>query len=767
MSSLPAKLLLGLTPWVGITAAQAQDMTAPDPAASESPAPPTPAPPTPAMPEGIVVERPKLIDFTADLIVYDENSDVVTASGKVVLVHEGTTLTAEQVVWDRKTGKVEAQGDIIITDADGNRAFGDRVELSQTLRDGSIDAFLLVLKNDARLAARSGQRVDGRSELDHAIYSPCNVTDSQGCPKAPVWRIKAARVVHDPEKGRIRYSKARIEFFGVPIFYAPHLSHPDREGRNASGLLLPDLRITRTLGLSAQFPYFLSFSPANDLTITPTFYTEVNPALQSEYRHLTPQGPLRLGGIITSSSRDVGSPTEPLIQGQSKTRGALWSNGQFQHSSTWRSTYSVRLASDDTFLRRYDISQDDVLRNFYRLERRSAQSYFSLEGWAFQGLRSTDKQGLIPIVLPLIDFRLTPHQNILGGQMHMRLNSVALTRTDGEDMQRGTAELNWTLSRYTPMGQRISLQGLLRGDTYHMLDQQGLALIDARTDNGWQGRFISAAALDVAWPFAGPAFGGTQTLTPRVQFVASPSVRNLVISNEDSRAIDLDEHNLFDINRFTGFDRWETGSRLVYGVQWTLDRPLWRLESEVGQSYRMSHGAPIFPDGTGLSSRTSDIVGRSTLRYSNFLDITHRFRLDKDQLKLRRNEIDVTVGGQRTYAQIGYVKLNRDINFVELDDREELRAGGRLALARYWSLFGSVIVDLTSRAEDPANMSDGFEPIRHRLGLAYADECFEFSVSWRRNYTSDRDFRAGNTFTLTIGLKTLGRSVSRGSDNSR
>lgn len=759
MSSLTAKHLLGLAPLAIMTAAQAEPFTAAPAAEAAAGAH--------VMPEDVQGEGPKLIDFTADLIVYDQDADTVTASGKVQLVHEGTTLSAETVEWNRKTGIVVAQGDIIITDADGNRAFGDRVELTQTLRDGSIDAFLLVLKNDARLAARSGARVDGRSELDHAIYSPCNVTDSQGCPKAPVWRIKAARVVHDPEKGRIKYSKARIEFFGVPIFYAPKLSHPDREGRNASGLLLPDLRITRTLGLSAQFPYFLSFSPANDLTITPTFYTEVNPALQSEYRHLTPQGPMRIGGIITSSSRDIGSPTGAFAQGQSKTRGALWSNGQFQHNSYWRSTYAMRLASDDTFLRRYDISQDDVLRNFYRLERRSAQSYFSLEGWAFQGLRSGDKQGLIPIVLPLIDFRLTPHHHILGGHMQMRLNSVALTRTDGEDMQRATAEVNWNLSRYTAMGQRISLEALVRGDSYHMHDQQGLALPDTRNDNGWQSRFISAAAVDVAWPFAGPAFGGTQTLTPRVQFVASPDVRNLVISNEDSRAIDLDEHNLFDINRFTGFDRWETGSRIVYGVQWTLDRPKWRLESEVGQSYRLNKGDPIFPDGTGLASRTSDIVGRSTLRYSNFLDITHRFRLDKDQFRLRRNEIDVTLGGQRTYAQIGYVKLNRDINFIELDDREEVRAGGRLALARYWSLFGSVIVDLTSAAEDPTYNSDGFEPIRHRVGLAYADECFEFSVSWRRNYTSDRDFRAGNTFTLTIGLKTLGRSVSRGSDNSR
>src|SRR3546814_18368389 len=104
--------------------------------------------------------------------------------------------------------------------------------------------------------------------------------------------------------------------------------------------------------------------------------------------------------------------------------------------------------------------------------------------------------------------------------------------------------------------------------------------------------------------------GGTQRLTPRVQFVASPPTTNLEIPNEDSRAVDLEDSNLFALNRFPGYDRVEDGVRLTYGLDWELLRPGWRIKSNVGQSYRFYRQAILLPDGTGLSERVSDVVGR-------------------------------------------------------------------------------------------------------------------------------------------------------------
>ncbi|MGB3721691.1 MAG: LPS assembly protein LptD [Pacificimonas sp.] len=697
------------------------------------------------------------VEFAADTMTYDDQAKLVTAEGNVVVTRGGYRLSANQVVYDRNSGLVTATGDITVIDPGGNEIYATEVQLTDELRDGAIDGFLLVLQDGGRLAASDGTRVDGVSQLNRAVYSPCDVVDGTGCPKQPLWQIKAESVQHDPEAGKVRYKDARFEFFGVPLLWLPQLSHSDSTDARASGLLIPDLAIDRSTGVSVTQPYFLNLGESSDLTLSPTIYTEVNPSLGAEYRKLFSSGPLKVGGIATVSDVErsrTGERTE-LVRSD-EARFYIYGNGQFQHDEHWRSTFGIRAASDDTFLRRYDISRDTTLRNFYRLERSGMESFLNVEGWVFQGLRETDDQGLIPIALPIVDFTYTPEERLVGGRLTLDASSAAINRTDGMDSYRLSAGAEWSRGFITPMGQQITATALARADAYRVEDSDLVEFPIYAGSDGWEGRLIPAAALDVQWPFAGPAFGGTQIITPRVQLSASPTGLNDDIPNEDSRSVDLDTTNLFDISRFPGHDRWEGGARVTYGANWKLNRPRFLLESEIGQSYRLDDQPSILPKGTGLDDNFSDFVGRNTLRIGRRFDLTHRYRLDKESFRLRRNEIDLTIGGRRDYLTVGYLKLDRDIGIEDLADREEVRAGGRLQLARYWSAFGSVIVDLTDAEEDPTSGADGFEPIRHRIGLTYEDECFRFGFTWKRDYVSDRDFERGNSFLISVSLKTLG-----------
>jgi LPS-assembly protein len=241
--------------------------------------------------------------------------------------------------------------------------------------------------------------------------------------------------------------------------------------------------------------------------------------------------------------------------------------------------------------------------------------------------------------------------------------------------------------------------------------------------------------------------------------VLTPPTRNLSIPNEDARAVDLEDSNLFALNRFPGYDRWEDGSRLTYGFEYQLDRGLWSIQSVVGQSFRITRSPSIFPDGTGLTDRFSDIVGRTRLRYGRFVDITHRYRLDKDNLAVRRNELDLTVGTNQTYLQVGYLRLDRNISATieDLRDKEELRLAGRVKFLEYWSVFAATVFDLTGSREDPATNANGFQPVRLRLGVNYEDDCLNLGVSYKRDYERIGTFRKGSTLSFTISLKGLGR----------
>jgi LPS-assembly protein len=718
--------------------------------------PPEPAAPAPTP----TAETPAEIAFSADQLVYQQDSDTVTATGEVRMNREGYNLRADSVSWNRVSGEVRASGDVRVVSPGGDVAYGDSVVLEDTLRDGVVQNLLLVLADGGRLAAAEATRRDGYTTLNRAAYTPCAVVTPEGCPKDPTWQINAVRVVHDPVRHRISYQGATLNLFGMPILGLPGLSHPDGSQGGGSGLLVPELRFNRRNGIEISVPYYLRIAPNRDLTVTPHVYTQVLPMLQAEYRQLTSIGAFRVQGYATYGSRLALDPlAAPQPGANDGIRAYVEANGRFILSPTWSVTAFGRYVTDRTFLRRYDISRDDRLRSTIEAERITRDSYISIAGWAFQGLRSTDVTGQQPIALPAIDARWRLPDPVLGGRIEVQANSLSILRPEGQDSQRAFASARWERRSITSLGQELTLTAFARGDVYHANDTLLTQTVNYRGREGWSGRFIGALAADLRWPFIGAFMGGTQRFTPRIQLVASPPTENMDIPNEDARAVDLEDSNLFALNRFPGYDRWEDGARVTYGADWAIDLPGVSVRTNIGQSYRLNRSATIFPPGTGLSDRFSDFVGRTTIRVGRFVNFTHRFRLDKDNAAIRRNEIDATVGGRRTYATIGYLRLNRDIDpsIEDLRDREEIRFGGRVAFARYWSIFGSTVIDLTSRREDALSLSDGFDPVRHRLGILYDDDCIELGVTWRRDYETSGDARRGNTFLIRVALRNLGR----------
>ena len=195
------------------------------------------------------------IAFSSDIIDFDSVSDVITATGNVVVKREGYTLRADTVIWNRKSGEVTANGNIRSIGPRGDVAYGSNIILTDTLKDGVVENLLLVLKDGSRLAANRGTRTDGRLTLEQAAYTPCAVEGPDGCPRDPSWQVKAAKVVYDPDKRRVKYTGARIELFGLPVIPLPFLSHP-AETAAGSGFLVPNLRFSRNNGVEIEQGYY-------------------------------------------------------------------------------------------------------------------------------------------------------------------------------------------------------------------------------------------------------------------------------------------------------------------------------------------------------------------------------------------------------------------------------------------------------------------------------------------------------------------------------
>ena len=401
-----------------------------------------------APPSSGASQEASVVEFSSDQVIYDSAADILTANGAVRMNRDGHYLAAESVVWDRKTGEVRAKGQVVLLTPEGDRLIGEDVVLTDTFRDGTIENLLIVLEGGGRIAAARGIREGSVTTLENAVYSPCPVVGPTGCPKRPSWSISAAKVVDDPSRNRVHFEGGRLQLFGITLPLLP-IFNLSRGGGAASGWLVPDISVSTRKGLEIALPYHWQIAPNRDLTLTPHLYTGVLPAIEARYRELNSLGAFQLGGFLTYGTiENVNPDAESTRKG---FRAYFEANGKAQLDPVWSITSAIRVASDKTVTRRYDITSDDRLRNFVNAERISPDSYISIAGWAFQGLRVDDVQKEFPIALPAIDARFR-REGLAGGTLELQANSLNILRIEGQDTQRAFASARWDLRRLTPLG---------------------------------------------------------------------------------------------------------------------------------------------------------------------------------------------------------------------------------------------------------------------------------------------------------------------------
>jgi len=681
--------------------------------------------------------------FSADSLTHDQELGTVQASGNVEISSGDRILRADSVSYNQRTEVVSASGNVAILEPTGEVLFVDYAELGDGLKSGFVKSLRLLMTDSSRFAAADAQRQGGNiTRMSRAVYSACDL-----CPdnpeRPPLWQIKAIEVVHNQTAQRIDYKDAFLEVYGVPVMYLPFFSHPDPTVKAKTGLLAPRYGTSTELGGRIDLPYYIRFSDHADATITPTITTKEGLILAGEYREKTRTGFWNLDASVTrADERDaLNSKT-----GGTEVRGHAYAKGEFQLDPVWRWGIDARRTSDDTYLRRYNISSTDNLTSNLYLEGFNGSHYAAANAYAFQGLRETDDPGETPVVLPSLEFSWVGQPNHRGDRYAFDANLLSLYRTDGQDTRRLSLTGNWQRPVITEGGSLLNFSALLRGDGYHVSSMPD-ASTPGTTDDGFRGRMLTQAAVDWRLPFVRQDGSVRQVIEPMAMAVISPYGGNPTgIPNEDSLSFEFDDTNLLSRNRFPGLDKWEGGPRVnlglktgVYGASGGYTTAM------IGQSWRLKADS-TFGDRTGLENKRSDYVARVMVSPSKYVDYIHRLRLDRDSLSVRRNEFDLSLGPDAWRFNVGYLNLSQELSANNLSSREELRLSANAELSKFWSTSAHARRDLSS---------DGGS-ISHGIGLTYEDECVIFTSEYDRTFTVDRDVRPASTFYFKIRLKHLG-----------
>jgi LPS-assembly protein len=760
------------------------------------PPPPPKKPPPPS-------NAPMLVQATE--IRYDYTNNTVAAVGNVQIYYGGATIEADQVIYDQKTKRLRAQGNVRLTEPDGKITYGQVIDLSDDYRDGFVDSLRLETPDDTRFAAARADRTKGNyTVLENGVYTACEPCKDDP-KKPPLWQVQAARIIHDEGEKMLYFEDARIEFFGVPLAYVPFMSAPDPTVKRKSGFLFPTLSDTSQYGFGIQPTYFWALAPNYDLTLSSLITTKQGPLVEGQWRDRLLNGSytIRASGIWQLDPGYFANRDGPNSPTANTFRGEIDSEGQFAINNNWVWGWTGLLVTDSQFLNDYQIKQfgakfdplqsevvSSGLSQLY-LSGSGERSYFDVRSIYFYGFSEFDNQAQIPIIAPVLDYSNVLGQQILGGEFSYKLNLTSLTRQQAEfdavsqtasannacstptadtaipancllraipgQYSRFSAEADWRRTIVTDNGQMFTPFLRVSGDlaSVNVNNDPGVANYIAPGESELA-RGMPAAGLEYRYPFIEAEPWGTQTLEPIAQVILRPNETDIgKFPNEDAQSLVFDDTNLFQIDKFSGWDRVEGGSRANAGFQYTAQiNRAGSVNVLFGQSYSL-FGQNSFAVGditntgldSGLDKTLSDYVGRITYQPNSIYSFTARGRFDEATFTPERLEFESRANFDRWTLQLLYGDYAAQPLLGFLTRREGLLAGASFKVTQNWIVLGSARYDIENNQFDQT-----------RLGLGYVDDCFMLSVNWLTGYTysTTQGQVRDSTVMFQLSLRTLG-----------
>ncbi len=680
------------------------------------------------------------LNLNADQLTYSRDGRIATATGNVEIQYGAYTVFADTVSYNRDNGTLTASGNVRLVEPNGNVIQAEHIELSDKFREGFVRQLTLLMTNDARLHARSAERREGNiTILNDATYTLCK-TCADNPTRPLVWQIKARKVIHDKKERTISYEDAALEIFGVPVFYIPAFSHPDPTVRRKSGILTPTFSASSEFGVGVEVPYFFNLAPNYDLTLSPLITSKQGPLFKAKWRQRTS------GGQYSITPTGIYQLKKRQPPGDTRARGSIATQGNFNLSPNWTYGWDAIVASDDTYLRRYKINDDTDLTSQVYLTGLAGENYFDMRSYYFRAQLAGEDNDRVPYVLPSIEHYYRFSQPVLGGRLGLDSQFLNLQRDSGTDSTRIVSELNWKRSMIAGTGQVITPFARLRGDVFYVNNVVDPTVAGGKRDKETVARVLPTAGVDMRWPLVNRGALGQQIFEPVVQLIARTNETGTgKIANEDSRSFEFDTINLFSIDKFSGVDRWEGGVRANVGFNYTLNfLSGMTARFAFGQSYQLA-GRNSFGSGTGLAGGNSDFVGSAYFLLNEYFSASARFRLDDESLAIRRNELGARAKYGKLTAVLSYSDIDSNTAFGLLGHEEEITTNAAFQVTERWRVYAGIRYDI-----ERSHLTEDV------VGVGYEDECFSFQLQYSERFTEDRDIDPDRSLMLRFELKSIG-----------
>ena len=219
------------------------------------------------------------LDVKAERIDYLQEQEIYEADGSVVIDQGAVHLTADHVTIQALPGVMIATGHVRLTDPKAD-IVAERLELNVNTEAGVVTHGEVYIK-------ASNTTVDGRliqrfSE-DHYRFKEGRFTNCDAPEgETPAWRFRFKDL--DLNVGdSLAFKGSWFCVADVPVIPFPTMTYP--LSPRQSGFLIPTPAYDNRFGFHYQQGYYWAINPSQDLTISPSYYSNLGYGSDFEYRY--------------------------------------------------------------------------------------------------------------------------------------------------------------------------------------------------------------------------------------------------------------------------------------------------------------------------------------------------------------------------------------------------------------------------------------------------------------------------------------------------
>ena len=679
-------------------------------------------------------------------VVLNNTKNVIYSNNKTIIIDkDGNNISLEMFSYSISTNIFFSKGNIKIKDINNNDYEFSEIYIDENKKKiigSDIKSFLnqpeiaVNEENDPRFFANTMSLSENKNIFEKGVFTYCKNREGEKCPP---WTLQSKKITHDLAKKTIYYDNVVLKVYDFPIFFSPKFSHPDPTVKRRSGLLMPYLSNSTTLGSGFATPYFWDIAKDKDLTITPKLYLKENPLLLAEYRQ---------DFINSYLIVDTG-----YTQGYKKKDNKKSSGGRAHFFSNFnidifdekekKSSIEVNIekVSNDTYFKVYDIKSSlvnkdkSVLENKIDFIYQNKDFYFGATPSVYE---DTNKLGHLrhEYLLPL-----NIEKNIISSEKYGFVDLGSTFRLRNYETNKKINffinNFNWKSKKWLgSLGVENYFEGLIKNVNY-----------EARNTSEYKNEGSNTELHTALGYFAKiPLFKkdfikkNIYSFTPKFLLRYAPGHMRKA---EGGR---LNYGNLFNLNKVNQLDVVEPGLSTSIGFEYKKSK----LDDSnaigeeiasfsVGQVINEKENMNI-PASTSLDQRFSDVVGEAKYNLNNKINLKYNFSIDQGYKNFNYNEVGTDFIFEKANFNLSYLQEQNHIG-----NQEYVKSGVDFKLNNFTELsFNTKRNLLTSSAEF------------YNLSYNYINDCLKAGIAYRREFYTDRDIEPANSLMFTITIIPFG-----------